>query len=521
MTPTFKSKPNVLLVDSNIDLLNMLTGLLQPFDCNIYKATNGLEAFEQALHVNFSLVISELFLPEMDGNELVKKIRQLSFGKKCIFIFITNAISDDMQVKCMTDGADDIIIKPIKKKLFQSQIGGIISRINENRNTRKKRSKNHLSTELGEIVFCKAANSRTKINNLDLKVNEVTSYCEFEDIFASKNIWMIFIDDKATWALNLIYRMARHVGSNIPIWLIASRKVSESLQMNFIENGGFGVLIKYKNPEILSHQIDVLINREISIKNQYINSIKQAVLASPVHFAPAHEEDFPTFKLRIKYEPYTKPAGGDFYEIVKLNNDNTLILLGDVMGKKWGAWFFANAYLAYIRASLKVFPAQKQLETDNNLGMLLSDINQFLYKDIQLSDAFTTLTAILVNPSQQRVIVSSAGAIYPVYYSKKDKRTSIIPIKGKILGIVENEKYSSEILPVHSGDRFILVTDGYTEAFDATKEKLIGIEKIASTLEMPLNKGITDLDKLEQSIMANNSIDSFNDDRTMLLIEFK
>jgi hypothetical protein len=307
---------------------------------------------------------------------------------------------------------------------------------------------------------------------------------------------MIFIDDKATWALNLIYRMAHHVGLNIPIWLIASRKVSESLQMNFIENGGFGVLIKYKNPEILSHQIEVLIDREINIKNQYASSLKQAVFSSPVHFAPSHEEDFPSFKLRIKYEPYTKPAGGDFYEI-------------------------ANAYLAYIRASLKVFPAQKQLEIDNNLGLLLSEINQFLYKDIQLSDAFTTLTAILVNPSQQQVILSSAGAIYPVYYSKKDKKTAVIPIKGKILGIVENEKYSSEILPIYPGDQLILVTDGYTEAFDATKEKFIGIEKIASTLEMPLNKGITDLDKLEQSIMANNSIDSFNDDRTMLLVEFK
>lgn len=521
MTPTIKSRPKVLLVDNNINLLNTLATLLQEIDCDIYKATNGMEAFELALHVNFNLIISELFLPQMDGNELVRKVRQLSYGKRCIFMFLTNAISEDMQVKCMTDGADDIIIKPIKKKIFKSQIEGMISRINENQYTRKRRSRNNLNTELGEIVYCKAANSHSKITNVALTVNEVTSYCEFEDVLASKNIWMIFIDDKATWALNLIYRMAHHVGTSIPIWLIASRKVSESLQVNFIENGGFGVLIKYKNPEILSHQIEVLIDREINIKNQYDSSLKQAVLSSPVHFASSHEEDFPSFKLRIKYEPYTKPAGGDFYEIVKMSNGNTLILLGDVMGKKWGAWFFANAYLAYIRASLKVFPAQKQLEIDNNLGLLLSEINQFLYKDIQLSDAFTTLTAILVNPSQQQVILSSAGAIYPVYYSKKDKRASVIPIKGKILGIVENEKYSSEILPIYPGDQLILVTDGYTEAFDATKEKQIGIEKIASTLEMPLNKGITDLDKLEQSIMANNSIDSFNDDRTMLLVEFK
>ncbi|WP_320052724.1 fused response regulator/phosphatase [uncultured Acetobacteroides sp.] len=521
MTPTIRSKPKVLLVDNNINILNTLATLLQDIDCDIYKATNGMEAFEQALHVNFNLVISELFLPQMDGNELVRKIRQLSYGKRCVFIFLTNAISEDMQVKCMNDGADEIIIKPIKKKIFKSQIEGMISRINENQTSRKKRSRNSLNPEFGEIVYCKAENAHSLVAHIALTVNEVTSYCDFEEVFASKSIWMIFIDDKATWALNLIYRMAHHVGASIPIWLIASRKVSESLQMNFIENGGFGILIKYKNPEILAHQIEVLIDREISIKNQYVSSLKQAVLSSPVHFAPSHKEDFPTFRLRIKYEPFTKPAGGDFYEIVKMGNGNTLILLGDVMGKKWGAWFFANAYLAYIRASLKVFPAKKQLEIDNNLGLLLSDINQFLYKDIQLSDAFTTLTAILVNPSQQQVILSSAGAIYPIFYSKKTQKTSVIPIKGKILGIVENEKYSSEIMRVHPGDQLLLVTDGYTEAFDATKEKQIGIEKIASTLEAPLNEGVFDLDKLELSIMANNSIDSFNDDRTMLLVEFK
>lgn len=521
MTPTIKSKPKVLLVDNNINLLNTLANLLQDIDCDIYKATNGMEALEQALHTNFNIIISELFLPQIDGNELVKKIRQLSYGKRCVFMFLTDAISEDMQVKCMTDGADDIIIKPIKKKIFKSQIEGIISRITENQSVKKRHSKYNLSAELGEIIYCKAPNSHAKISNVDLTVNEVTNYYELEEVLASKNVWMIFIDDKATWALNRIYSMAHHVGTNIPIWLIASRKASELLQMSFIENGGFGVLIKYKNSEIISHQIEVLINREINIKNQYVSSLKQAVLSSPVHFAPSHEEDFPTFKLRIKYEPYTKPAGGDFYEIVKMNNGNTLILLGDVMGKKWGAWFFANAYLAYIRASIKVIPAQKQLEIDNNLGLLLSEINQFLYKDIQLSDAFTTLTAVLVNPCQQQVIISSAGAIYPVFYSKKGRKTSVIPIKGKILGIVENEMYASEAVPTNPGDKIILVTDGYTEAFDATKEKQIGIDKIATTLEIPLNRGITDLDKLEQSIMVTNSIDSFNDDRTMLLVEFK
>lgn len=521
MTPINRSKPKVLLVDNDINILNMLTCLLQPIDCDTYKATNGMEAFELALHINFDLIISEIFLPKMDGNELVKKIRNLSYGNECIFIFLTNNISEDMQVKSMADGADDVLIKPINEKIFQTKVEGLISRIKETQYVQKGLFKRNLNVDLGEIIFCKAPNSKSKISNVEMNVNEVHSYFDFEKMFASKNVWMIFIDDKAAWALHLLHKMVHHVGSNVPIWLITSRKASEMLQINFIDSGGFGVLIKYKNPGILSHQIKVLIEREITIKNQYINSIKQAVLSSPVHFAPKYEEDFPTFKLKFKYEPYTKPAGGDFYEIVKMENGNTLIFLGDVMGKKWGAWFFANAYLAYIRASLKVFPTQKQFEIGNNLGLLVSEINQFLYKDIQLSDAFTTLTAILVIPSLQEVKISSAGAIYPIYYSRKDKKASIIPVNGKILGIVENEEYTSVNIQTKPEDKLVLVTDGYSEAFDSTKEREIGIDKIASTLEMTLNKGITDLDKVERSIMANNSIESFHDDRTMLLIEFK
>lgn len=521
MTSKLKSRPQVLLVDNNVKVLNSLAKLLQNTNCDIHKASDGMEAFELALRINLNLIISELFLPGMDGNELVKQVRHLSYGKQCVFIFLTDSISEDMQVQSMGNGADDIIIKPIKPAIFKMKIDSILTRIAEEQEVQRKRFRANIGSDLGEIIFCRAAESCELIDQLELNVNEAYTFEEFDGYMSSKNIWMIFIDDKAEWALCQMSRIVQNISPSTPIWLLASRRISEAKQLAFIENGGFGVLTKYKNPDILIHQIEVLIDREISVKNQYVSSIRQAVLASPVHFLPQHDEDYPSFSIHIKYEPYVKPAGGDFYEIVKLENGNTLILIGDVMGKKWGAWFFANAYLAYIRASLKVFPTQRKLETDNNLGLLISEINQFLYKDIQLSDAFTTLTAILIIPRLNQVKISSAGAIYPIFYSYQERKSSIIPVNGKILGIVSDEKYSSETISTQPGDKIILVTDGYTEAFNATNGRQVGISKVASTLELPLFKGITNLDKLEQALMTSNSINAFNDDRTLLLVDFK
>lgn len=521
MTPSLKSKPKVLLVDSNAVNLNSLCCLLKEVNCEIYKASNGMDAFEIALKYKIDLFISELFLPLMDGNTLVKEVRKLHYGKDALFFFVADEISEDTQIKCITDGADDVFIRPFNLNVFKVKIIGIIHRINDVAVRRKSFLKRNLNVDLGEILYCYGPKSEGLSDKLHTPVIEVDNYDDFIDIFENDNIWIIVIDEKATWAITLIHKIKLQIGNEIPIWLVASHTTKEADQVNFLHAGGFGILKKYKNKETFISQINNLIIRDIDIKNQYINSIKEAVKLSPVHFSSYYEEEFKHLFIKIQYEPFTKPAGGDFYEITKFPNGNTLILLGDVMGKRWGAWFFANAYLAYIRASLKVFPSKRQFEISNNLGYLVSEINQFLYKDIQLSDAFTTLTAILITPSENKFKVASAGAIPPIFYSKKEKKCHILPVVGKILGVVEEEEYQSTEYEYEHGDKIILLTDGYTEAVNTTSDRIIGVEKITSTLELPLKRDITDLKKYEQAIITNNSIEAFNDDRTMLLVDFK
>ena len=480
-----------------------------------------MDAFELAVKYEFNVVISELFLPEYDGSQLVMDFRKLPYGKESIFFFVTNPISEDLQVKCIEDGADDVIIKPIKPKIFKSKVESVIKRFKAASFIRQSMVKRNINMEIGEIIFCKAPSTKLPLKNINLNVQVANSFTEFTNIYKHSNIWMVFIDNRADWALNTLFRIIQTVGLGVPVWLVTTKNSSEKSQKTFIENGGFGVFFRYKKPELLDHQINVLIEREISIKNQYINTIKHAVKSSPVHFAPNLEESFPSYTLKARYEPYTKPAGGDFYEIVKFDNGNTLILLGDVMGKRWGAWFFANAYLAYIRASLRVFPTQKQVEVGNNLSLLMEEINQFLYKDIQLSDAFTTLLALLVIPDERKVKVVSAGAINPIFYSNATKQASVVEVNGKILGITEYEPYKSVEIPTVKGDKILLVTDGFAEAFDSRNEKMIGIELLAEQAALLLKKGESNLEAIEHKIIDQNHIENFHDDRTMILLEFK
>lgn len=521
VTPIVKSKPKVLIVESNPVQLNALSNIFKDISCEVMKATNGMEAFEIALKYRIDLIVSELFLPLMDGSSLVHEIRRLHYGQDAIFIFITDSISEETQIKCISDGADDVIIRPVNCRLIKSKFEGLLNRISESNIGTRSFLKRNLNVDLGKILLCKEKGSKFRLDGLHIEYLEVDNLQDFLKIYSEEHIWMVFIDEHATWAIAALPSIVHKIGREMPILLLASKRYSEEKCSQFMKNGGFGVISKFRAPHLLVHQINGLINRETNIKNQYINSIKQAVQTSPVHFAPTYEEDLKTFKIKIRYEPYTKPAGGDFYEIAKFPNGAALILLGDVMGKRWGAWFFANAYLAYIRASIRVFPTKRQFEIGNNLGFLVSEINQFLYKDIQLSDAFTTLTAILVQPMEQKIKISSAGAVPPILYRAAEKKATVLPVRGKILGIVEEELYTCSEFTYESGDKLVLLTDGYTEAVDAGSNKLIGIDRICSTLEMPMNKGITDLQRYEQAIAINNSVETFNDDRTMLLIDFK
>jgi DNA-binding NtrC family response regulator len=91
-----------------------------------YKAANGGEAMEILNKNNdIRVVISDLKVPEVDGFELMEKIRMLN--KKIDVIFITAFFSIESAVNAMRKGAFDYMTKPVDLKKLHTTIQNAIS----------------------------------------------------------------------------------------------------------------------------------------------------------------------------------------------------------------------------------------------------------------------------------------------------------------------------------------------------------------------------------------------------------
>lgn len=104
----------ILIADDDMRNIFALSTALHEFDMNILIANNGREAIEKLNDTEaVDLVLMDIMMPEMDGYEAMKRIREHEkYGKLPIIALTAKAMKNDRQ-KCIDAGASDYISKPV------------------------------------------------------------------------------------------------------------------------------------------------------------------------------------------------------------------------------------------------------------------------------------------------------------------------------------------------------------------------------------------------------------------------
>ncbi len=115
----FLSATTVLLAEDNNINQMYVTELMKQFGCLCHTAVNGLEAIEAVKQHNYDLVLMDCQMPELDGLEATRQIRELEQtgeleGHLHIVALTANAIKGDRE-RCLEAGMDDYISKPVQK----------------------------------------------------------------------------------------------------------------------------------------------------------------------------------------------------------------------------------------------------------------------------------------------------------------------------------------------------------------------------------------------------------------------
>jgi PAS domain S-box-containing protein len=131
---------NVLLVEDNILNQVLAKKVLTDWHWNVDIADNGLKAVEKVQEKDFDIVLMDIQLPEMDGYEATKYIRNQLNPEKAsvpIMAMTAHAISSEEE-KCINAGMDGYISKPFNQKTLYSKIMSIVHPHNGHSNGHSK-----------------------------------------------------------------------------------------------------------------------------------------------------------------------------------------------------------------------------------------------------------------------------------------------------------------------------------------------------------------------------------------------
>ncbi len=115
----------ILIVDDELKILEVVRSFLDGHGFVVFTAENHKEAFEIIGREDISLILLDLMLPEMSGEEICIKIRRES---RVPIIMITAKVDENAVLEGLGIGADDYITKPFSLKTLMARIEAVLRR---------------------------------------------------------------------------------------------------------------------------------------------------------------------------------------------------------------------------------------------------------------------------------------------------------------------------------------------------------------------------------------------------------
>jgi two-component system, OmpR family, alkaline phosphatase synthesis response regulator PhoP len=209
----------VLVVDDEPDILELLQYNLVKEGYEVKTAPDGKKALEVAKDFVPNLILMDIMMPNIDGVETGRRMREMPELSSTYIIFLTARAEEYSEVAAFDIGADDYITKPIKPRALMSRIGALFRR-------ESKKSKPDDKVTIGDLMI-----DRKSYTVFNKGVPVTLPKKEFELLFfLAQNPNKVFSRDdllQNIWGTD-VYVLARTVDVHI-------RKVREKIGEGYIK----------------------------------------------------------------------------------------------------------------------------------------------------------------------------------------------------------------------------------------------------------------------------------------------
>jgi len=195
--------------------------------------------------------------------------------------------------------------------------------------------------------------------------------------------------------------------------------------------------------------------------------IKKAATSLNIKSIPANVPLVNGFSIDFWHKAFDDIPGGDFIDFIRVNDRYTFAVLGDVMGKKWMAWFFTFGFLSYIRSAVRFAAFNGEYST----AKILQQVNDVICFDEVLKDILSSLSLILIDSESAIITYSGAGDLPLLHYKHAENAFKHISSSGLLLGLFADGSYSEQQLTLQPKDGLFIFTDGMIDFADGTGKK--------------------------------------------------
>jgi len=167
-----------------------------------------------------------------------------------------------------------------------------------------------------------------------------------------------------------------------------------------------------------------------------------------------------------------KSVGGDFYDAARIGDDSVIFVVGDVTGKGVPAALFMALSKSLAKSNLA--------RTTEDLGTAVAELNLDLMDEADEEMGLTLMVGVL-DCTTGRIDLVNAGHENPLRVRQGGGIENVEMRGGPPLCVIDFP-YQVETLDLERGDTLVVITDGATEAANASDE-LFGIEGVIAALE--------------------------------------
>ncbi|MDT5027314.1 MAG: two-component system, OmpR family, response regulator [Micromonosporaceae bacterium] len=121
-----QARPRLLVVEDDPNIVELLSASLRFAGFDVTAATNGADAVSAARDVRPDLVVLDVMLPDLDGFEVIRRMRE--GGVRTPVVFLTARDATDDKIRGLTLGGDDYVTKPFSLEELTARIRAVLRR---------------------------------------------------------------------------------------------------------------------------------------------------------------------------------------------------------------------------------------------------------------------------------------------------------------------------------------------------------------------------------------------------------